>query len=311
MWKGRYGMARPQKRKQQQPVLSSPQPYDHALKGLMKDHAAEIVPELVADAKFIKEVNSEIKRENMRADLVYFIRVGKKRKVLNLELQTNSDPDIVIRLLQYHVELYDLYRLPVISVVLYLFETTVPASPFREDDDEDSLTFPYRPIALWTLDARVYLHKRVIGMYMLLPGMKGANAGILLQAIDEMAKRYSGAELGYRLRRFRTILRRSNTVSEQDKQIVEEKMSIEYDSLIDEDPEVKERVAKGEAEGEIKGLQKMAIKAVEDQYPTLEDLAQRRIVAIRKPETLMQLVQLIYKAPNEDMAHWLLENFAA
>jgi len=88
-------------------------------------------------------------------------------------------------------------------------------------------------------------------------------------------------------------------------------MSIEYDSLIDEDPEVKDRVAKSKAEGEVEGLQKMAIKAVEDQYPTLENLAQRRIVAIRKPETLMQLVQLIYKAPNEDTAHWLLENFAA
>ncbi len=218
-------------------------------------------------------------------------------------------------LLHYHLELYDLYRLPVISVMLYLFETTVPASPFREDDAEDSLTFPYRPIALWTLDARTYLHKLVIGMYMLLPGMKGADAGVLLQAIDEMAQRYSGAELGYRLRRFRTILRRSNTVSEQDRQIVEEKMLMEYDSLIDEDPEVKERGAKGEAEGEtegeVKGLQKMAIKAVEDQYPMLENLAERRIQAIRKPETLMQLVQLIYKAPNEDTAHWLLENFAA
>jgi len=308
-------MARSQKRKQQQPLLPSPQPYDNALKGLMKDHAAEILPELIADAKLIREVNSEMKRENLRADLVYFIRVGRKRKVLDLELQTNTDPDIALRLLRYHLELYDLYRLPVISVVLYLFETTVPKSPFRESDEEDLLTFHYRPIALWTLDARTYLRKRIIGMYMLLPGMKGADAGVLIQAIDEMAQHYTGAELGFRLRRFRTILRRSNTVSEQDKQIVEEKLIMEYDSLIDEDPEVKDRVARskaeGKVEGELEGLQKMAIKAVEDQYPTLEDLAQRRIVAISKPETLMQLVQLIYKAPNEDTAHWLLENFAA
>jgi len=248
-------MARSQKRKQQ-PLLPSPQPYDHALKGLMKDHAAEILPELITDAKLIREVNSEIKRENLRADLVYFIRVGKKRKVLNLELQTNSDPDIALRLLHYHVDLYDLYRLPVMSVVLYLFETTVPEPPFRESDEEDSLTFPYQPIALWTLDAQVYLQKRIIGMYMMLPGMKGADAGVLLQAIDEMAQRYSGAELGYRLRRFRTILRRSNTVSEQDKQIVEEKMSIEYDSLIDEDPEVKERVSRSKPKAKLKARPK-------------------------------------------------------
>lgn len=308
-------MARPQKRKQQPPGLLSPQPYDHALKGLMKDHAAEILPELVADAKLIEEVNSEIKRENLRADLVYFIRVGKKRKVLNLELQTNSDSDIVIRLLHYHVELYDLYRLPVMSVVLYLFETTVPASPFREDDEEDSLTFPYRPIALWTLDARTYLRKRVIGMYMLLPGMKGADAGVLLQAIDELAQRYTGVELGYRLRRFRTILRRSNTVSEQDKQIVEEKMSIEYDSLIDEDPEVKERVARskteGKAEGEARGMQEAVVTVVEARFPSLVDLARSKVARIHTVETLTILLRSLVAAPNEDSAQTLLELLVA
>lgn len=304
-------MARPQKRKQQPPGLPSPQPYDHALKGLMKDHAAEILPELVADAKLIEEVNSEIKRENMRADLVYFIRVGKKRKVLNLELQTNSDPDIVIRLLQYHVELYDLYRLPVMSVVLYLFETSVPASPFREDDEEDSLMFPYRPIALWTLDARTYLQKRVIGMYMLLPGMKGADAGILVQAIDELAQQYSGVELGYRLRRFRTILRRSNTVSEQDKQIVEEKMSIEYDSLIDEDPEVKERVARGKVEGEARGMQEAVVTVVEARFPSLVDLARSKVARIHTVETLTILLRSLVAAPNEDSAQTLLELLVA
>lgn len=90
---------------------------------------------------------------------------------------------------------------------------------------------------------------------------------------------------------------------------------MEYDSLIDEDPEIKERVARskaeGKVEGEIKGLQKMVLKAAKDRYPTLDDLAQRCIVSIRKPETLIWLVQLIYKAPDEDMARWLLENFAA
>jgi hypothetical protein len=86
---------------------------------------------------------------------------------------------------------------------------------------------------------------------------------------------------------------------------------MEYDSLIDEDPEMKERVVKSKVEGEVQGLQKMVLKAVEDQYPTLEELAKKRIEVIRKPESLMQLVQLIYKAPNEDTAHWLLDTFAA
>jgi hypothetical protein len=73
----------------------------------------------------------------------------------------------------------------VISVVLYLFDSSVPESPFNESSgDVNLLTLHYRVLALWTLDAREYIKKRIIGMYTLLPGMKGANAPLLLQAIE-------------------------------------------------------------------------------------------------------------------------------
>ena len=39
---------------------SQQQPYDRALKSLMEDHAAEMVPELVPGAKFIAEQNNEL-----------------------------------------------------------------------------------------------------------------------------------------------------------------------------------------------------------------------------------------------------------
>ena len=42
---------------------------------------------------------------------------------LNLELQTTADEDMELRLLLYHAELLIAYRLPVLFVVLYLFET--------------------------------------------------------------------------------------------------------------------------------------------------------------------------------------------
>ena len=101
----------------------------------------------------------------------------------------------------------------------------------------------------------------------------------------------------------------------EDKQKVEEELRMEYDSLIDENPEIQKRVAKGKAEGEIRGelrgLQKMVLEAVKDEYPPLVELAQEKVVAIRKPDSLRQLVKLIYKAPDENTARWLLNNFAA
>ena len=72
--KGIQTMARQQKLSLRQKTTAqqthSSQPYDNALKGLMGDHAAEIIPEFVPEATVISEQNSEIKQENLRADLV-------------------------------------------------------------------------------------------------------------------------------------------------------------------------------------------------------------------------------------------------
>lgn len=84
-----------------------------------------------------------------------------------------------------------------------------------------------------------------------------------------------------------------------------------YDSLIDEDPEVQERVARGKMEGEIEALRQIVLEAVADRYPALVELAQERVVLINKPDLLRQLVKLIYKAPDENTARVALDMLSA
>jgi hypothetical protein len=152
-------------------------------------------------------------------------------------------------------------------------------------------------------------------MYTFLPAMKNATASLLMQAVHEMERRYTRYQFGRHLARFKTILQRSTTVSEEDKQQVEEELRMEYDSLIDENPEFQERFAQkrveGELQGELRGLQKMVLEAVEDEYPPLIELAQQKVILIQKPDALRQLVKLIYRSPDENTARWLLNNFAA
>ena len=298
--------------------MTQHQPYDHALKSLLGDHAAEIIPQLIPDTEVVREQNVELKRELLRADLVYLVRHKGKPRTLNLELQTNADVDMEVRLLLYHAELYDAYRLPVLSVVLYLFEANIPTPPFREpkDEEEDALLlFQYRVLRLWTLDAREYLEKHLIFMYTFLPAMKQANASLLIQALEEMKQFYSHTQFVRHASRFRTILKRSTMISVQDKHTVEEYMDYHYDSLLDEDPEIKEKIAQsklqGELQGKVEALQEMAMVAVKDQYPTLAELAQERVLLVRQPEMLRQLVKQIYKAPDETTARWVLNTFAA
>ena len=288
--------------------MSEHQPYDHALKSLMGDRAAEIIPQLLPEAELVSEENIEIKRELLRADLVYVVQYKGKAHILNLELETNADSEMAFRMLLYHVELHLHYRLPVISVVLYLFEAKVAEPPFRETggDGEEILTLHYRVIALWTLNAREYVQNRIIGMYTFLPGMKGANAPLLLQAIKDMEQRFARPQFIRHLRRFRRILRRSNMVSAQDKQTVEAHMDIHYDSLVDEDPEVQERVARGK----IEMAQKMIVGLVEARFPALTELAQERITLIRDTDTLSRLAKQVATVPDEATARWLLNTFA-
>ena len=80
-----------------------------------------------------------------------------------------------------------------------------------------------------------------------------------------------------------------------------------YDSLLEQDPFAEEMKVKGE----VLGLQKMALEAVKDSYPSLMGLAQERVALIGKPDALRQLVILIFKAPDEATVHWLLNTFVA
>ena len=106
--------------------------------------------------------------------------------------------------------------------------------------------------------------------------------------------------------RFRTILRRSKALTDQDKLIVEERLHM-YDSLLDEDPEIQERVAKAE----LRGQQKAVIDIIEMRFPALIEEAQEKVAHLNKADQLSQLMKQMVLAPDEAMARWALKTFAA
>jgi len=302
--------------------MSEHQLYDSALKSLLGDEVAEILPNLLPGSTFISEQNIEIDITTLKPDLVYTIQYGGEPHILNMELQTDADGEMALRLLKYHVGLHDKHRLPVISMVMYPFETSIPTSPFQEKSGKEILlSLHYRVLPLWRLEAQPFVRDHVVCMYTLLPAMKGANASMLLQAIEEMRQHYKEPQLGHHLLRFRTILRRSKTLPEQDKQEVEKKLQT-FDSLLDTDPYIQEQKALerslgitlgkelGRTEGRIQELQQMLLETVEERFPSLVQLAQQKAKQNMKPEVLRQLVKQVIAAPNEVTARKLLNTFA-
>ena len=287
------------------------QPYDSALKSLFGNEAAEILPNLLPGSEFISEQNIEVDRTTLKPDLVYNIHYRGERHILNMELQTGADGDMALRLLKYHVGLYDKHRIPVISMVMYPFETSIPVSPFQEmSGKEVLLALNYKVLPLWRLDAQQFVQDRVTCMYTLLPAMKGANAPLLLQAVEEMKQYYKGAELGHHLIRFRTILRRSRSLSEQEKQKVEAHLRT-YDSLLDQDPYFQEEKALerklGLNEG-IQAFQRTIVEIVKSRFPALTELAQQRVVQIQELDDLQRLNIQLATARNQTAARRILKN---
>jgi hypothetical protein len=290
------------------------QPYDRALKSLMGDEAAEILPNLLPEAELVREENIEIDRTMLKADLVYNILYKGLPHILNMELQTDADSKMSLRMLKYHVGLLDKHDKPVISVILYPFETSLPEPPYREMSGEEALlTFHYKVVSLWKMEAEPFVRNHIVCMYTFLPAMKGVTAPMLIQAIEEMELRYAGYVLGSHLIRFRTILRRSKIVSAQDKQLVEKKMHT-FDSLLDQDPYLQEqRVLErtlGRNEGLTEGIQTMRdtiVEIVQRRFPTLVELAQKRVEHMQRLDQLKQLNVDLSTAPNQTSARRILK----
>ena len=125
-----------------------------------------------------------------------------------------------------------------------------------------------------------------------------------------MKQYYKGAKLGHHLIRFRTILRRSRSLSEKEKQKVEAHLRT-YDSLLDEDPYFQEEKALerklGLNEG-IQAFQRTIVEIVKSRFPALTELAQQRVVQIQEFDDLQQLVVQLSTVRNQTAARRILKN---
>jgi hypothetical protein len=229
-----------------------PQIYDATLKSFFGDEVTDILPALIPGAEFISECNVELDRTIIKPDLVFLGRLNGELCIINMELQSNEDTMMELRLLLYHVALHHKHKIPVVSVILYPFEAKYPVPPYRERSGKNTLLkFKYGVYVLCEKDARKYVHRHRICLYTLLPGMKHATVPLLKQALREMRQHYTNDKrFGDHLARFQTIMWRSTTMSEPEKREIEEELKMVYtiDRFIDGNPYIENRIEKAAAE---------------------------------------------------------------
>lgn len=289
------------------------QPYDTTLKTWVKENPQEILPVLLPGSIFQEAIDIERIKPTMRTDRVFKVLYRGILHILHIEFESGSDNRMSARLHAYNAILFLEYELPVISIIIYPFRTTLAISPLIiESGPENLTTFHFKTLPLFTQEAGRYIQEHLTCMYPVLPAMQGANADLIAGAMAELAELYREDEvsLAQQFVWMELLLERTDTISSLEKVKAQEKIKM-YDPLWDEHPKVKKIREESEHKGQVQGLQAAIVNLVAARFPDLADEAQQRVKQIDSPDVLNFLLVGVGSAANESAAHYLLHPSAA
>jgi len=290
------------------------QPYDSLLKHLFRSEARKIVRLLLPGAELVGDVNTEIDRSTLRVDLALKIRYKGEFAILHIEAQSGEDKDMEKRMSIYNAGLHSTYGLPVISILLYLFECDTVESPYHVMcADRPCSSCYYDVICLWEVDPQPYVDRHAVEFYVLLPGMKDPSVALLKRAIKEICEYYDEQRAVERLIPFGVMLKRTTTISESNKQKIQEalKMYTPYQEFIRQNPDVERFGQQREMEGEIKYAQKSILNILNFRFSNdmLIDLAKQALGNIQDIQVLEQLERKALQSPDEQEVHRWLDKY--
>jgi ribosomal protein L29 len=151
------------------------------------------------------------------------------------------------------------------SVGLFLFKCQVPEIPFQIICGDDEVCIEFRPIiiCMWEMDPELVVERQQRCLYHLLPTMNRPSVDLLKQALREMHEHDDPERFGYHVEWFDTMLSRTTTVSDEDKNIIQEHLRMHYQlhPLLAENPTIQSVIAEGIAEGIAKEVAKEVAKA--------------------------------------------------
>ncbi|WP_315789049.1 Rpn family recombination-promoting nuclease/putative transposase [Fischerella sp. JS2] len=106
-------------------------------------------------------LKTELSIEPIRADYVTFLQL--QERILHLEFQTKleSIPPLPLRMLDYWVRLYRLYRLPITQVVVLLLPPT-PETVSETAFNLETTRHEYRVIRIWEENPELFLNNQAL-----------------------------------------------------------------------------------------------------------------------------------------------------
>lgn len=286
------------------------QRYDTTFKEWMEWQVSDILPVLLPGAIYQQTLTIELIKPTLRADKVFRMLYNGEDRIFNPEFETGSDGKMASRLHVYNAILYYDYQIPVISMIIYPFRTTVAQPPLLvPKGDGGIIRFDYDILELYKQDAEQYVRNHVRCMYPMLPTMQGTDHLMIRRVMGELQEIYQDdvVPLSQQYIWINLLLERTTTISRSEKGEIFKELSM-YEALWDQSPRVQQIRAEGRAEGEVQALRRILVQLVKARYPALADLAQQEAERMSKPDNFDMLVQQIAIADDENLVRWLLKS---
>ena len=279
--------------------------WDDSVKRLFREHPQDFVSWLVKGAIYRGTVSGELKNRTRRTDILLDImqEVTLKEGLLQVEIQSEDDKEIVLRLLEYNMLATRTYQKPVLSFLILLRPMPeVPPSPFISAlfDVFESWRFSYIVIKLWEISAAELLHTGLLGPLPLIPLTKGGTEQEALAAtIDTLYKADEYELLSL------TKLLAGLVMKRQDQQELLERMFAMYKDIVEESWVYQKIMEQGLGLGERRAL----VAIVQKRFPNIAETAKELIETIASPDTLETLIGEVSVAQSSQEVLHLLHSF--
>jgi predicted transposase YdaD len=232
----------------------------------------------------------------------------------HLECQTNEDPEMAVRLLEYNILASRQYhRIPVYSYVIYLREDGEVQQPpyirrFPDEEGEEVLRFYYRVIKLADIPAEAILTQDWVGLLPLLPLTKGGKEPEIVKTmVDRLgeAREFDLLAIAHLLGGLvfkgpeREAFRKRFSMFQD---ILEE--SWVYQEIIEQGLEKGKEI--GRAEGTLQERRQALRDFLQMRFPELLALAAQQTNSIKNAEVLRTLSTKLFAAQTAEEARQIL-----
>jgi hypothetical protein len=257
--------------------------WDDSMKRLIRENPQHFVSWVLPGAQFKRAMSIELKNRTRETDYLPEVTLNGKEILIDFEIQSSDDVDMMHRLLEYNVLATLEHNRRVLTCVIYLRrDSNIAESPliWTLPNGQQTLRFSFIVIKLWEIPAEDIIKTGLLGLLPLVPLAKdGKRHDLVEQTITELAV-HEKYEL---LSQAKTIA--GLVFKDEAEQGWLERIFAVYKDIIEDSWVYQETIQKGKLEA----LHQAILDVIQERFSEIAPYAKRQIEGIGDTEVLRRL----------------------